>query len=81
MPIETGEHLNTKHIYIDYPYESVMFRRDKETKKIYRKFYGKTESPKSIPHDNGLFNDALLYGEEITREEYIKSKDIGQEDQ
>ncbi|WP_444921821.1 hypothetical protein ACJJID_05475 [Microbulbifer sp. CnH-101-G] len=74
MSIKTGEYLNLKNIYIDYSFESVMFRRDKKTKNIYRKFYGKKEHPAPIPHTNRLFNDALLYGQEITKEEYLKGE-------
>jgi hypothetical protein len=74
MAIETGEYLNTKDVYMDYSYEEVMFRRMKKDGAIYRKFYGEEESLELIPHDNRLFNDALLYGEEITKEEYDEGK-------
>jgi len=74
MPIETGEYLNTKNIYIDYPYEDVMFRRDCLSEKIYRKFYGEAEEKEPIPYNNRLYNDALRFGEEISKEEYEKGK-------
>lgn len=80
MAIETGSYLDSKDVYIDYPFEEVMFRRDKFTKNIYRKFYGEAESEKPIPHNNRLFNDALRYGTEITLEEYIQTKDLGLEE-
>ena len=70
MAIETGEYLNTKDVYIDYPFEDVMFRRMKKNGDIYRKFYGEQESSDLIPHHNRLYNDALLSGDEITQEEY-----------
>jgi hypothetical protein len=74
MAIKTGEYLNTKDIYIDYPYEEVMFRRTCSNGLIYRKFYGKNENPVPINDDNKLFNEALLSGHEITQEEYNKGK-------
>lgn len=70
MAIKLGEHLNTKDVYIDYPFEEVMFRRMKKDGAIYRKFYGEDESPDLIPHQNRLYNDALLSGDEISKEEY-----------
>ncbi len=74
MAIKTGKYLNTKNIYIDYPFEKVMFRRMKTDGSIYRKFYGEEESPDSVSHDNKLFNDALLSGDEITQEKYMIGK-------
>lgn len=71
MSIKTGEYLNTKDIYINYEFEDVMFRRDKLTKEIFRKFYKENEYPEPIPHTNKLYIEALLSGEEITKEEYI----------
>jgi len=70
MAIKTGEYLNTKDVYIDYPFENVMFRRMKKDGAIYRKFYGEQESSEVISDDNRLFNEALLSGDEITLEEY-----------
>lgn len=74
MAIKTGEYLNTKDVYMDYPFEEVMFKRMKKDGAIYRKFYGEEESLGQLSHDNRLFNDALLYGEEITKEEYDAGK-------
>ncbi|WP_299582876.1 hypothetical protein [uncultured Microbulbifer sp.] len=77
MPFEKSSNLDAKDIYIDYPYESVMFRRGGKKRKIFRKFYGESESLDFVPHDNRLFNDALLYGEAISRELYLKGKGEG----
>ena len=74
MAIKTGEYLNTKDVYIDYPFEDVMFRRMKKDGAIYRKFYGEQESSEVIGDDNKLFNEALLSGYEITQEEYEAGK-------
>ena len=70
MPVETGPCLDTKDVYIDYPFEDVMFRRMQSDDEIYKKFYGRPESPHAVPHNNPLFADALRSGEEITKEQY-----------
>ena len=70
MAIKTGDYLNAKDVYIDYPFEGVMFRRMKKDGAIYRKFYGEEESSEVIRDSNRLFNEALLSGDEITQEEY-----------
>lgn len=70
MAIETSEYLDAKDLYIDYPFEEVMFRVVKESGAIYRKFYGEEESLEVISHNNKLFNDALLSGDKITQAEY-----------
>lgn len=74
MAIKTGEYLNKKDIYIDYPYEEVMFRCTCSNVLIYKKLYGENENPIPIKDDNKLFNEALLSGNEITQEEYNKGK-------
>jgi len=74
MAIRTGEYFNTKDVYIDYPFEEVMYRCMKKNGAIYRKFYGEGESSEMISDDNRLFNDALLYGDEITQEDYERGK-------
>ena len=71
MPIKTGEYLNTKDVYINYPFEEVMFRRECKTGLVYRKFYGEDESNEPIPDNNKLFRDGILYGDEIEKEEYF----------
>lgn len=38
MAIKTGEYLNSKDVYIDYPFEEVMFRRMKKTGLFTRSF-------------------------------------------
>jgi hypothetical protein len=77
MGINKGEQFKYQDIYVDYDFEEVMFRWDHLEKKIYRKFYGEIEDFDPVPHDNRLFNDALLNGEQIAKEEYIKGKSKG----
>lgn len=74
MPIEKGSQFTERDIYVDYPFEDVMFRWDHLTKKIYRRFYGESEFATPIPHENRLFNDALLSGDEISAEVYFAGK-------
>ncbi len=73
MPVELGPYLDTKDIYIDYPFELVMFRRMKGSGSVYRKFYGEAEFTEVIDGGNELYREALRFGEEITQEDY----DIG----
>ncbi len=74
MAIKTGKYLTTKEVFIDYPFEEVMFRHNHLDGAIYRKFYDENESQQPLSHDNQLFCDALLSGEEITQAEYLKGK-------
>ena len=60
-------------VYIDFPYEQVMFRCEAATKRAFRKFYGKTEED-IIPHTNDLFNEARIAGDQITAEAYAKGR-------
>jgi hypothetical protein len=59
----------TRDIYIDYPYEDAKFRFERDTGKVYRRWYGKGEV--EIPHSSDLFNQAISAGKEITREDYF----------
>lgn len=42
--------------------------------KIYMRFYGEEEKLTPVHHDNRLFNDALLFGDEISRDQYLTGK-------
>ena len=64
MTIGKGHHLRLRDYYIDYPIEEVTFRWDHRARVAYRRFYGDVRASK-VPHDDRLWNDALLYGEEI----------------
>lgn len=74
MAINKGKVFADKDVYVDYPFEEVMYRWDHLAEKIYVKFYGENEKPDDISHDNHLFNEALLSGNEITLEEYKNGK-------
>lgn len=60
-------------VYMDYDYESVLFRFEKSSKRFFHKFYGeKVES--EVPHDNKLLNDAILFGSEIEATAYLRGR-------
>jgi len=59
----------TGNVYLDYPYEDAKFRWEKQTGKVYRRFYGKRET--EIDHTSDIFNEAFAAGELITRDEYF----------
>lgn len=73
MPVSKGQLFAQGDVYIDYPFEEVMYRWDHKQEKIYVRFYGEAEKPAPVPHDNRLFNDALLSGNQITREQYERA--------
>ena len=58
------------NVYLDYPFEDVKFRWEKETSKVFRRFYGEAE--KEISCISNLFRDAMSAGKQITREEYYR---------
>jgi hypothetical protein len=62
----------TRDVYLDYDFEEVTYRWDHGAQKAYVRFYGAGESASPVPTDNRLYNDAVLYGREISREEYEK---------
>lgn len=74
MPVGKGPHFAERDIFVDYPFEDVMYRSDHLTQNLYVKFYGDVESPEPVKDDNRLFNDALLYGDEISAEVYFAGK-------
>lgn len=76
MAINKGEHFSRQDVYIDYPYEEVMYRWDHKAEKIYVKFYGEEEKVDTVPYDNRLFTDALLSVQEISKEVYLKGKQL-----
>lgn len=74
MGVPKGPEFASGDIYIDYAYLRVMFRWDHAAQKIYVRHHGREESAMPVPHDNGLFTDATLYGQEISRAEYLAGK-------
>jgi hypothetical protein len=72
--ITKGKSFDERDIYVDYPLEQVMFRWDHINKVIYRKFYAESEFSEVITSSNGLFNDALRFGTEVTADDYANGK-------
>jgi hypothetical protein len=50
-------------VFIDYDFESVLFRYEAATKTFFRRFYGE-EKESAVPSDNRLLNDAIRMGAE-----------------
>jgi hypothetical protein len=75
MPIEKGPRFAQGDLYVDYPFEDVMYRWDHLKQQVFVKFDGQAESPEPVPHDNRLFNDSLLFGDEINQAAYLKGRD------
>lgn len=74
MGIEKGKAFQQRDIYIDYDFEDLMFRWDHRQGQVFVKFYGQSESVEPVPQDSRLYNEALRFGEEITREAYEAGK-------
>jgi hypothetical protein len=74
MGVSKGERFAKEDIFVDYDFEQVMFRWDHLKKLNYRKFYGRTEHLEPVPQANRLLNDAFLFGDEITKDEYLRGK-------
>jgi hypothetical protein len=72
--VTKGKSFDGKDVFVDYTFEHVMFRWDHVNKVIYRKFYAESEFSEVIASRNGLFNDALRFGAEITADDYTNGK-------
>ena len=70
MSINKGIDFKDRDVFVDYPFDEVMFRWDHAARAVYVKFYGGEESAEPVEVANRLFNDALLFGDEITAPEY-----------
>ncbi len=68
MPV-SFDAFKTRDVYIDYPFEDAKFRYEKQTDRVYRRFYG--ESEVEIRWDSDLYKQAILSGQEITRDQYF----------
>jgi hypothetical protein len=64
-----------RDIYIDYRFDSVKFRWEKDTKKVFRRRDGEDEI--EISHTSNLFRDAVSSGKEITRDDYFTDPPAG----
>ncbi|MDB4972421.1 MAG: hypothetical protein JWN48_762 [Myxococcaceae bacterium] len=59
-------------LHMDFPYEGVMFRFEKATGKVFRRFYGQALETE-IEQSNTLFAEARMAGRQVTAEEYLRS--------
>jgi hypothetical protein len=58
-------------VYIDFPQEQVMFRYDKASAEVFRRFNGEAEE-EPVAYDLDLFAQARVYGAVTTREHYLR---------
>jgi hypothetical protein len=70
MGVPTGPRFTTQDVFVDYSFEDVKFRWDHAERKVYRKFYNQANETE-VDYQNKLFNDALRFGDEITRAQYF----------
>lgn len=73
MVLDVSAKMQQGAVYVDYNYEEVMFRWDHMRETQYRKFYGE-DFEIEVPFNNRLYCDALLFGNEISAEEYRNGK-------
>jgi hypothetical protein len=57
-------------LYIEYGFEEVLFRYEKETTRFFRKFYNKSDEHE-VPHDSKLLCEAQCSGVLTTAERYF----------
>jgi hypothetical protein len=57
-------------LYIEYAFEEVLFRYDKETARFFRKFYNESQE-QAVPHDSELLCEAICSGVLTTAERYF----------
>jgi hypothetical protein len=64
-------------VYLDYPFEDVMFRWEHKTRKVFGKFYGEAEV--EVDYTSNLFHEAISAGEQITAEKYAQGESANQQ--
>ena len=67
------EYFRYRDVFIDYPFEDVLFRYEHGSRRFFRKFYGESNE-KEVPHDNRLLNEAISSGDEIDATNYHTGK-------
>jgi hypothetical protein len=68
-----GSAFQAGDVYIDFPYEEVMFRYEKDTGKVFRKFYGRTAEDE-ISRELKLYAEARIAGTQTTPDEYRRGR-------
>ncbi len=67
------ERFRAGDVYIDFPFEDMLFHYVNASGKLYRKFYG-SDAEDELPHSSNVFHDAISAGNEITAEDYARGK-------
>jgi hypothetical protein len=69
-PAPTLQACRRGDVYLDYPFEDVKFRYEKQTGKVFRRFNGQPDQ--EVSFSSNLFRDALSAGKLISRQEYYR---------
>ena len=67
-----------RDVYVDYPFEDVMFRWEYQSKRVFRKFYDQAEV--EVHYSSNMFHEAISAGQQITAEQYTQGKPVNQEE-
>ena len=70
MQISDLNKIRTQEVFIDYSFEDVAVRTEPKKKECFVKKYGQKEQ--KVEFTNKLFKDVLLFGNEISKEQYTK---------
>jgi hypothetical protein len=57
-------------VYIDYPQEDVMFHFERQSGKVFRKFYWRPAEDE-VPYTSSIFAESMTYGTPVTRDQYL----------
>lgn len=68
-----NDQFRDRDVFIDFPFEEVMFRYEHATRQFFRKLYGNAKES-AVPHDNRLLNDAIRSGDETDAKAYATGK-------
>lgn len=71
--MEKGTYFKDQDRFILYDFEDVMFFWNHAERKVYMKFVGDGHETE-VPHDQRLLNDAILGGQEISRDAYVSGR-------
>jgi hypothetical protein len=59
----SNDRFRSGDVFIDYDFETVMFRFEHSTRRFFKKFYGNPKETE-VAADNRLLNDAIRFGVE-----------------
>jgi hypothetical protein len=69
----SSERFRSEDVFIDYDFETVMFRFEHSTRRFFKKLYGNSKEME-VASDNRLLNDAIRFGVETDAGTYAAGK-------